>query len=74
FHLIYMDATMEFCRKNKPELYEKADRGATEFLPGVDLSFDRPENACFAFNPEKNSENVEVILDYLAEKKIFPFA
>lgn len=74
FHLIYMDATMEFCRKNKPELYEKADRGATEFLPGVDMPFDRPENACFAFNPEKNGENVEVILDYLAEKKIFPFA
>lgn len=72
FHLIYMDAPMDYCRNNKPELYEKADRGESEFLPGVDIPFDIPGNAVFTFHPEKNNENLNLLMDYLADHKIFP--
>ena len=72
FYLIYMDATIEYCRKNKPDLYEKADKGETSFLPGVDIGFDLPENATFVFKPENNDDNVEVIMDFLAQEKVYP--
>lgn len=72
FYLIYMDATLEYCRKNKPELYEKADKGETAYLPGVDMDFELPENATFIFKPEHNEDNIEVLLDFLANEKIYP--
>lgn len=72
FYLIYMDAPIEYCRKNKPDLYEKADKGETSFLPGVDMEFDLPENATFMFKPENNDDNVEVLLDFLAMEKVYP--
>lgn len=73
FYLIYMDASIDYCRRNKPELYEKAYKGETSFLPGVDMEFDLPKNAAFMFKPENNNENVEVLLDFLATEKVYPF-
>ena len=72
FYLIYMDATLEYCRKNKPELYEKAVKGETTYLPGVDMDFELPENATFIFKPEHNEDNIEVLLDFLSNEKIYP--
>ena len=72
FYLVYMDAAIEYCRKNKPDLYEKADKGETFFLPGVDMEFDLPENATFMFKPENNDDNVEVLLDFLALERVYP--
>lgn len=72
FMLVYMNASLEFCRKNKPELYEKADKGETQFLPGFDMPFEVPENPLFSLNPEHNAENVEVLIDHLAQRNIFP--
>ncbi len=71
FHLFYMDATVE-CKENKPELYEKADKGEIENLPGVDMEYEAPTNAKMAFDPAKNEENLDAVLDYLAANKIFP--
>ncbi|MDX1285454.1 MAG: adenylyl-sulfate kinase, partial [Draconibacterium sp.] len=73
FHLFYMDATLEYCKNNKPELYELIDQGKTENLPGVDLEFEEPTNAKLVFNPVKNEENIDKILEYLAANKVFPF-
>jgi len=72
FHLFYMDATVEYCKENKPELYEKADKGEIENLPGVDMEYEAPTNAKMAFDPAKNEENLDSVLDYLAANKIFP--
>jgi len=72
FHLFYMDATLEYCKKNKPELYRKAEEGEIENLPGVDLEYHKPDNAKMAFKPEENEKNLDAILDYLAANKIFP--
>lgn len=72
FKMIYMDASLEYCRKNKPELYESFDRGLIENLPGADLQFVAPENPGLALKPENRAENVRIIMEYLADSKIFP--
>jgi len=72
FHLIYMDATLEFCKKNKPGLYKKADEGIAEYVPGVDIPYETPEDSDLVFTPDNNGVNSEVVLEYLAKKKIFP--
>lgn len=72
FHLIYMDASLDYCRVNKPELYRLADEGAIENLPGVDLPFEVPDDADLKFNPGENGLNSEVLLEYLSKKRIFP--
>lgn len=72
FHLLHMDADLEYCKKNKPELYELLDAGKTSGLPGVDMEYDAPTNAKLVFNPDKNEENLDAILNYLAQNKIFP--
>ncbi|MCK3683126.1 sulfate adenylyltransferase subunit CysN [Maribellus sp. YY47] len=72
FHLFYMDASLEFCKENKPELYVKAENGEVENLPGVDLEYEVPQNAKLVFKPEENENNLDAILDYLANNKVFP--
>ncbi len=72
FHLFYMDATLEYCKKNKPELYDLIEQGKTKHLPGVDLEYEIPANAKLVFKPEENSQNIERVLDYLAANKVFP--
>lgn len=73
FNLFYMNASLDYCKKNKPELYMKAEKGEVENLPGVDLEYEEPVNASLIFNPEENELNLDRILDYLANHKIFPF-
>jgi bifunctional enzyme CysN/CysC len=72
FHILYMNASLEHCRNNKPELYEKAERGEIENLPGVDLEYQEPKNPKLVFNPEENEHNLDNILNYLSANKIFP--
>ena len=72
FNLFYMNASIDYCRNNKPELYIKAEKGEVENLPGVDLEYEEPVNANLVFNPEENEMNIDRILDYLANNKIFP--
>lgn len=72
FHLFYMDATLEYCKNNKPELYQLIEEGKTKNLPGVDLEYEVPTNAKLVFKPEENELNIDKVLDYLAANKIFP--
>jgi len=72
FHLFYMDASLEYCKNNKPELYNLIEQEKTENLPGIDLEFEIPKNAELVFNPEENEKNIDKVLNYLVEKKIFP--
>ncbi len=72
FHMFYMDADLEYCKNNKPELYELLEQGKTSGLPGVDLEYEAPDNAKLVFHPKDNEENLNSILDYLAKEKVFP--
>jgi bifunctional enzyme CysN/CysC len=72
FHLIFMDSDLEFCRNFKPELYRLSDEGKISGLPGVDLPFEKPDNARFSFQPENEQVNVETIIEFLSKQKIFP--
>jgi adenylyl-sulfate kinase len=72
FHLFFMDASLEYCRNNKPELYKKADKGEVDNLPGVDLEYEAPNNERLKFNPAENEFNIDRILNYLEECKVFP--
>jgi len=72
FHLIHMDATLEYCKQNKPELYRNAEEGLLNHLPGVNETYEVPENAVLKLNPEEDGQNTERIMEYLAAKKIFP--
>jgi len=72
FMMIYMDASLEFCQKNKPELYERFEEGLVANLPGADLPFVAPENPTLVLKPENRAVNTKTILEYLADQKIFP--
>ncbi|MDP2336007.1 MAG: sulfate adenylyltransferase subunit CysN [Bacteroidota bacterium] len=72
FKLIHMDADLEFCKKNKPELYEKFEQGLIENLPGADLQYTTPENPTLVLKPENRAQNTRIIMEYLADSKIFP--
>jgi bifunctional enzyme CysN/CysC len=72
FHLFFMNASLEYCKNNKPDLYEKFEKGEIENLPGMDLEYEEPANAKLVFKPEENEQNLDRILDYLAAGRIFP--
>jgi len=72
FHLVYMDADLEFSRNNKPLLYKKADAGEIENMPGIDVEFEIPQSPQLVLRPQENDRNCDIILDYLASEKIFP--
>jgi len=72
FHLIHMNATLEYCKQSKPELYRNAEEGLLNHLPGVNETYEVPENAVLKLNPEEDGQNAERIIEYLAENKIFP--
>jgi bifunctional enzyme CysN/CysC len=72
FHLFYMDASLEYCKKNKPDLYRMVEEGKTKNLPGVDLEYEVPTDAKLFLKPEENELNIDKVLDYLAANKIYP--
>jgi adenylyl-sulfate kinase len=72
FHLIYMDADLDYCKKNRPELYQMAEKGDLHDLPGIDYEFKKPEDPAIICKPEENSLNPEKIIGYLNQNKIFP--
>lgn len=58
FTLIYMDEDIDFCRSNKPELYEQADRGQVKNMPGVDIDYEAPEKPDFVLNHKNTDSNL----------------
>jgi len=72
FHLVYMDADSEFSRQNRPHLWEMADDGKIENMPGLDAKYDIPQNPELTLKPEDHESNDDKIMEYLRGKKIFP--
>ncbi|MDA3910231.1 MAG: sulfate adenylyltransferase subunit CysN [Bacteroidales bacterium] len=72
FHVINMDAELEFCKTNKPELYKKAEAGEIKDMPGIDERYDAPKNPELKLSPKDRETNPETILNYLYRQKIFP--
>lgn len=69
FHLFYMNAELDFCKKNKPEIYTD---DKVKYVPGVDIPFEEPVNAAVVLNPKENGKNPDKVIEYLREHKIFP--
>ena len=72
FHMVYMDAGIEYSRNNKPALYEKAEKGEIDNMPGVDAVYQPPAQPDISLRPEDQDTNTDTIMDYLHRKKIFP--
>jgi bifunctional enzyme CysN/CysC len=72
FHTIYMESSVEFCKLNRPELYQLADEGKIDNLPGIDTIYENPLNPDIVYYPETEVINPERVITYLYEKKLFP--
>jgi bifunctional enzyme CysN/CysC len=69
---VYMDATLAYCKQNKPDLYTLIDENKISNLPGVDCPYDTPENPRITCKPQEQDDNVTAIMQYLAGNGIFP--
>ncbi len=69
---VYIDATTEYCRSRKPELYQKADSGDLLHFPGVDFPFEDSQDADCIINPDEEMLVPNQLIRLLAERKIFP--
>ena len=73
FHMMYMDADLDYSREHvDDDLYERFETHEATNIPGLDISYDIPENPNLKLKPENNAENVEKVLQYLLKNKIFP--
>lgn len=73
FHLIYMDADIDFCRENDNyNIYAKADEGLVKHIPGIDMEYQEPESPSLILKAEDKLLNLDKTLDYISGKKIFP--
>jgi bifunctional enzyme CysN/CysC len=72
FKLVYMDADKDYCRTNKPELYQQAETGQLKHMPGEDEVFDIPENATLSIRPGNLEENCQMVIEMLEKALIFP--
>jgi bifunctional enzyme CysN/CysC len=72
FHIVYMDASIEFCKRNRPELYQLAEASKIDNLPGIDTVFEKPVSPDLVICPETEVISPERVISYLNEKKLFP--
>ncbi|MBN2781107.1 MAG: adenylyl-sulfate kinase, partial [Candidatus Marinimicrobia bacterium] len=66
FRLVYMDASVEESRRNKPELYELAEKGKIQFMAGVDRPYEVPEHPDLILKP--GQKDVETIIRLIQSK------
>ncbi|MFP4487951.1 MAG: sulfate adenylyltransferase subunit CysN [Bacteroidales bacterium] len=50
FTLVYMDEDIEYCKKNKPELYHLAEEGKISNIPGMDVYYEPPLKVTYKIN------------------------
>jgi len=72
FYTIFVDAGIDYCKENQPDLYILAEKGKLDNLPGVDMQFDKPENPSITINPDFEKISTEPVLNFLTQKKLFP--
>jgi bifunctional enzyme CysN/CysC len=66
FHLIYMDADIELCKKNDSYgLYEQATKGEIHNVPGIDCDYEKPLNAQMILIGTKGEQAVGKVIEYL---------
>lgn len=68
FHLIYIEASIEDCKKRDPKgLYKKAISGEIKNFTGVSAPFDIPQNAELVINTRENTreQSSRILLDYI---------
>lgn len=70
--MIYMNADLDYCKTNKPELYQKYNEGKLKNLPGKDIIYDIPTDADIWVKPQNNAENVELLIEKLNELGVYP--
>ena len=61
FTLIYMDESLEDCRQADSELYQKAEQGLIDDVPGVDTKYDVPSDADYKIK-KSNLEAIEELI------------
>jgi bifunctional enzyme CysN/CysC len=71
FHLVHVDANLEFCMTNKPELYQKFEKGKLKHLPGLDDVYEKPKNPVLVSNHKNIQKNTEEVIDYILKQNIF---
>lgn len=68
FHLIYVEASIDDCKKRDPKgLYKKAISGEIENFTGISAPFDIPQNADLVINTRENTreQSSQILLDYI---------
>lgn len=61
FTLVYMDESLEDCRQADSELYQKAEQGLIDDVPGVDTKYDVPSDADYKIK-KSNLEAIEELI------------
>ena len=73
FHLIYLKANLDFCISNDQYgIYEKANRGEIQHIPGIDMQYDIPQNTQLTLNAMEKSHQAETVFQYLEKNNIYP--
>jgi len=70
FHLIHMDSDLDYCKKHKPQFYQKVDEGKLLHVPGIDEEFEKPINAALELTPADEEQIIEQIVQYLKEANL----
>jgi len=65
FHLVHVDAELEFCKAQEPELYAKAERGELQYLPGVDMAYDCPVKAAVTVDQHHVGVDPQKVVSYM---------
>ncbi|MDT8400329.1 MAG: sulfate adenylyltransferase subunit CysN [Bacteroidales bacterium] len=63
FTLVYMDEEIGYCRTNKPELYEEAEKGSISNIPGVDIAFEAPGKPDYILSHKNAGDEIMNIIN-----------
>jgi len=66
FSLVYMSTDLETSKKNRPDLYKKAEEGKLQHLAGVDAPYEVPENPDVTLDID--NKNIEAIVELIQNK------
>ena len=72
FHLLYIDADLEFCKSFKPEFFEGLEEGNNPLAEELIRSFEAPAKADITLLPGQSAISIDEVMQYLADKQIFP--
>ncbi len=71
FILIYMNAGIEYCRKNdKYGIYKQAEEGIIDDIAGIDLDYDTPKNAILEVKPDESNMAIKIISRIIEQEEL----